>query len=48
MAQFEQPAAAANSAGVLRPIQRIFWVERAILARAKRDQLDLSRLAPRG
>ncbi|MEM7202547.1 MAG: IS66 family transposase [Planctomycetota bacterium] len=39
-------ATGATKAGVaLRPIQRLFWIERAIMARAERDGLDQSQLA---
>ena len=33
-----------KSAAALVPIQRLFWIERAVAARAKRDELDLEGL----
>ncbi|QDU67897.1 IS66 family transposase [Engelhardtia mirabilis] len=34
-----------KAAAVLRPIQRLFWIERAVVARAQRDGLELGGLA---
>lgn len=34
-----------KAAAILRPIQRLFWIERAVVARARRDGLDLESLA---
>ncbi len=34
-----------KAAAALRPIQRLFWIERAVTARAKRDNLNLKGLA---